>query len=245
MNTTTTENPTPPDALPTTTAQSEIIEPGEIISILSEEEAQKLDQEQQEYHQVRGVHLPEIDLGTELLADTNLGVPQMLVAGILHKGTKGVLAASSKVGKTWLMLDLAVSVATGTPFLKFSTTQGRVLFVNFEIHRTFLRDRLQLVTERKKQNQIDQLDVWNLRGKRASFEDLLDELLERIQKTPYSLIILDPIYKAMVGQSENTASGVGKLCANIERLVDAAKYVYEAQHRRQILNPSIVVTNHD
>src|SRR5205085_10859373 len=106
------------------------------------------------------------------VSDVKLIRPPEIVAGVLHKGTKAILAGPSKVGKTWLLLDLAISVATGTPFVKWNTTAGRVLFLNFEIHRTFLKDRLQLVSDRKGISTIDNLDVWNLRGNSASFDAL-------------------------------------------------------------------------
>lgn len=170
--------------------------------------------------QVRAPLLPTIENGTALLADPKLTRPDEIVAGLLHRNTKAVVAGPSKVGKTWLLLDLAVSVATGTPFIKWSTTAGRVLFVNFEIHRTFLKDRLQLVSDGKGVGTIDNLDIWNLRGKSADFDALINEMLKRIADTSYSLIILDPIYKAMVGRGENTASAVGKLCDTIEKVVE-------------------------
>ena len=42
---------------------------------------------------------------------------QYVVRGWLATDSYGVLGAAPKVGKTWLMADLTVSVATGTPFL--------------------------------------------------------------------------------------------------------------------------------
>jgi AAA domain len=45
------------------------------------------------------------------------GPPAWLVAGLWPADAYGVLAAESKAGKTWAILDLAVSVATGSPWL--------------------------------------------------------------------------------------------------------------------------------
>jgi len=42
------------------------------------------------------------------------------------------LAGEPGVGKSWIMCDLAVSVATGTAFLERQTAQGSVLVVNFD-----------------------------------------------------------------------------------------------------------------
>ncbi len=177
------------------------------------------------------LQLPPIDLATHLLANTNLLVPSEIVHGLLHRGTKGVLASSSKAGKTWVLLDLAASIATGTRFLKWPTTQGRVLFVNFEIQRSFIKERLRIIQERKKLTGLDNLEVWTLRGQTADFEDVLEEMIARTKDHNYSLIVLDPIYKAMIGRSENAASGVSVLCHHLEQVaVETGAAVVFAHH---------------
>ncbi len=153
------------------------------------------------------------------LANDALAIPEELVHGLLHRGTKAVLGGSSKAGKTWLLLDLAVSVATGSPFLRWATSPGKVLFVNLEIPQTFLKLRLQKLCERKPLGHLNDLDVWTLRGEFSATESFLEAIIERGCEGEYSLIILDPIYKLMVGRAENTSSAVGVLCHQIERLV--------------------------
>ena len=167
-----------------------------------------------------GVHLPEIDQASSLLTD-QIAKPSELIEGVLHSGTKAVLASGSKVGKTWILLDLAIAVATGTPFLKFKTEKKKVLFINFEIRREFIAERLKIIQRKKKQADLSNLAIWNLRGQTADFESLAESIIERAGQGKYALIILDPIYKAMVGKSENTASSVGALCNQIERIVEA------------------------
>lgn len=177
------------------------------------------------------LELPKIDSASSLLSNPNLPVPCEIVHGLLHRGTKGVLASSSKAGKTWVLLDLALSIATGTRFLKWPTTQGRVLFVNFEIQRAFIKDRLRIIKERKGLDNLDNLEVWTLRGQTADFEDVLEEMIARTKDHNYSLIVLDPIYKAMVGRSENAASGVSVLCHNLEQVaVETGAAVVFAHH---------------
>ena len=167
-----------------------------------------------------GVCLPEIDLAGALLAG-QLAKPSELIEGVLHSGTKAVLASGSKVGKTWILLDLAIAVATGTPFLKFKTEKKKVLFINFEIRREFIAERLKIIQLKKNQTDFSNLGIWNLRGQTTDFESLTESIIEHAGQGKYALIILDPIYKAMVGKSENTASSVGSLCNQIERIVEA------------------------
>lgn len=164
--------------------------------------------------------LPAIDNGTALLSNTSIVRPQELVAGLLHRGTKGVLASSSKVGKTCILLQLALSVSTGTRFLRWNTTQGRVLYLNFEILPAFIKDRLAVLMPRLGLTNTGALDFWNLRGKTANFEALIANIIKETEGKNYTLIILDPIYKTMTGKSENMSGGVGALCNQLERLCE-------------------------
>ena len=164
--------------------------------------------------------LPEIESGTHLISDTSIVRPREIVAGLLHQGTKAVLASGSKAGKTWVLLDLALSVATGTRFLRWGTARGKVLFINFEIHKAFIKERLTALMNRRGITNVEGLDIWNLRGKTADFEALVANIIRKVEGKNYALIVLDPIYKAMVGKSENGASGVGVLCNQLERLAE-------------------------
>ena len=65
------------------------------------------------------------------IAEKNLSPPQMIVDGLLPVGLS-VLAGSPKLGKSWMALNLAYSVAQGIPFLNRPTAQGDVLYVDLE-----------------------------------------------------------------------------------------------------------------
>ena len=164
--------------------------------------------------------LPAIDNVTQFVSSTDIVRPNELVCGLIHQGTKAVLASGSKIGKTWVLLDMALSVATGTKFLHWSTNPGKVLFINFEIQRAFIKTRVETLMQRRGLTKADNLFLWNLRGKTTNFEALVANIIREFQTKNYSLIVLDPIYKAMAGKSENMASGVGELCHQLERLAE-------------------------
>lgn len=67
---------------------------------------------------------------------------------------------------------------------------------------------------------VPNLDVWTLRGQETQSDTFLRSLADRTRNSGYSLIVLDPIYKLMAGQSENSSAGVGTLCHGIERLME-------------------------
>lgn len=90
---------------------------------------------------------PWEDVG--LFLETQIEEPPVLIEGILHKGTKLILAGSSKTFKSWCLIDMAVSIATGEPWQSRRTSQGRGLFINFELQRWSSRMRIRDIAQEK------------------------------------------------------------------------------------------------
>jgi hypothetical protein len=144
--------------------------------------------------------------------------PDELVHGIAHQGGKVVFGGGSKTFKTWNLLDLAISVSTGSPWLGFPTVKRRAMLVNFEIQPAFFQKRIEAVTKAKGATlAAGQLDVWNLRGYAASYETLIPKIIAQAQQE-YGLIVLDPIYKLYGTANENAANEVAQLLNAIEEL---------------------------
>jgi len=162
--------------------------------------------------------LPEPIDATELL-ESDLPKPPEIVHGILHQGSKMVIGGGSKSFKTWSLLDLAISVAMGTKWWGFQTTQGRVAYLNFEIQDAFFKGRLNDVLFAKElQLAKGQLTYWGLRGKAADLETLKQQIIAKIKDRGYSLIVFDPIYKALAGRDENSAGDIASMLNEIEAL---------------------------
>lgn len=140
-----------------------------------------------------------------------------LIQGLLHQGTKMVLGGGSKSFKTWMQMDLAVSVAYGLKWMGFQATAGRVLFVNFEIKRNFFQKRLKKIAEaRGVKQEKGRLDVWNLRGHSSSYHIIIPKIVERIRNSGYVLVVLDPVYKLYGNTDENSASEVAQMLNSLE-----------------------------
>lgn len=144
--------------------------------------------------------------------------PDELVKGILHRGSKLVLGGASKAGKTWALLDLAISVATGSDWLGFSTTQGKVLYLNLEIQAKFMQGRINSVREAKGLHAVPDLAIWNLRGNAADICKLSPEIIKAAKAEGFALIVIDPIYKVSGDRVENSAEGVASLVNELERI---------------------------
>jgi hypothetical protein len=155
--------------------------------------------------------------------ETEIKLPTDVVCGAIYHATKAAIGGASKSYKTWLLLDLAISVATGTAWMgKLETNKGRVLFVNFELPRPFLNRRIQAICDDHQVNvDRDMLTVWHLRGRIRDWP----RLQRRIRPGQFDLIILDPVYKLLLlsgsqfgVRDENAAGHIALLLDEMEAL---------------------------
>lgn len=58
---------------------------------------------------------------------------EWLVKDMVHEGSIGIIGGDSTIGKTSLMVQLGVCVATGKPFLNMETKQGPVVYIDLEL----------------------------------------------------------------------------------------------------------------
>ncbi len=162
--------------------------------------------------------LPKLVDAADFIAEP-IDPPAELIEGILHKGSKLVLGGSSKTFKTWCLLDLAISVATGADWLGRRTIQDKVLFLNFEIQPHSWQRRIVAVAKAKGIELLaGQIVLWNLRGHAADFRQLIPRIIQRCRAENFTLIILDPIYKLYGGTDENAAGDVAALLNSLETL---------------------------
>ncbi len=162
--------------------------------------------------------LPPIESAEDLINDASASPPPEIIQGLLHQGSKAVLASGSKARKTWILMDLALCVSSGSPFWDLPTVQGRVLYINFEIQRAFFKSRLVKLCEARGIQERRNFDVWNLRGHAAHLGILMPKIIERVKQRGYSVILVDPIYKGLGGRDENSAGDMGQLCNELEAL---------------------------
>lgn len=123
------------------------------------------------------------------LMETRFPLRPAVIDGLLPAGTY-LLAGAPKIGKSFLVLQMAYQVSMGTPFLGFSSRQGTVLYLALEDTCERLQKRLAQMTERDSEHLI--LSV---------FSETLDEgLTERLsdfwsEHTDTVLIIIDTLQR--------------------------------------------------
>ena len=146
-------------------------------------------------------------------------LPTELIQGILRCGHKMLISGSSKAGKSFLLMELCISLAEGRPWLGFPCKKGRVLYVNLEIDPAscimrFMKIYDALGWDRK---HMDDIVIWNLRGHAVPLDKLVPKLVRRVRDQHFDAIIVDPIYKVITGD-ENNASEMAAFCNQFDKI---------------------------
>ena len=154
-----------------------------------------------------------------------------LIEGILRQGHKMLLVSSSKAGKTFALIELAVAIAEGRRWLGFRCRQGRVLYLNMELDEASFDDRVKRVYTALELSSPHQenIDIVHLRGKIETLDKLVPQIVKTMKSTEYAAIILDPTYKLGIGD-ENAAEAVVKFTNAIDRIANAGASVIYAHH---------------
>lgn len=175
--------------------------------------------------------LPPIKKASALVAE-RMSLPPELVEGLLHRGSTMVYGGGSKTNKTFAMMDLAVSVASGSSWWGLKASQGRVLYMDFELQQAFFRERLDKIANAKgiPMAALDEIDVWNLRGHATDLSAISEEIIARIKDTPYSLIVIDPIYKVLGERDENSAGDINSLMNELDKIAVASNAAIVVGH---------------
>lgn len=158
----------------------------------------------------------------ESLSDVWGSLPELspcLIDGVLRQGHKMLISGPSKAGKSFLQIELCISIAEGKKWLKWNCTQGKVLYVNLELDRASCLHRFKDVYETLgwSPDNLKNIDIWNLRGKSAPMDSLAPKLIRRAAKNHYIAIVIDPIYKVITGD-ENSAEQMARFCNQFDKI---------------------------
>jgi len=168
--------------------------------------------------------LPVVRVGDLPCQDTPR---RWLVEHLWGAAAVGVIGGAPKCSKTWLGLDLALSVATGTPALgRYAVSEpGPVLVYLAEDALPVVRERVAgMARQRGRELTRVELHVITAPTLRLDRELHRVQLREAAQRLRPRLLLLDPLVR-LHGLDENNASEVAGLLAylrELQRLLDLA-----------------------
>lgn len=138
------------------------------------------------------------------LMNMELEPVQFVVKDFLPQGLS-ILCSPPKYGKSWLVLDLCLSVANGSPFLGKETTQATTLYLALEDSKNRLQSRISNVLqgENAPKNFIFATEAETLSG------SLIEQLEHTLKQFPtLKLIVIDTLQcvRGSQGRSEGAYS---------------------------------------
>ena len=146
--------------------------------------------------------------------------PRWLVDGMWSAEGVGLIGGAPKCCKTWLALDLAVSVASGTDALgRFPVvTPGPVLLYGAEDGPLQLRERIEQIAEARGQL-LDGLDVHLILAPSLRLDTASDRarLCATVEQHQPRLLILDPLVR-LHHIDENSAAEMSALLGHLRVL---------------------------
>lgn len=160
----------------------------------------------------------------ESLSDFWDDMPELappLIDGVLRQGHKLLMAGPSKAGKSFALIQLSIALAEGKQWLGFNCTQGKVLYVNLELDRASALHRFKDVYKATghSPDNINNIDIWNLRGNSVPMDKLAPKLIRRATKEDYIAVIIDPIYKVLTGD-ENSADQMAHFTNQFDKIAN-------------------------
>jgi RecA/RadA recombinase len=161
----------------------------------------------------------------------DLPEPDWLIDGILPVGTLAALYGRSGDGKSFVGLDWALSVATGSTWFGRATNEGAVVYVVAEGGRG---TRKRVSAWRKHHGwEKDPPAFFVLDAVQVTDERDMRLLAERIAAlgVAVKLIVVDTLARCFVGRDENSAQDMGEFVAGIDWL-------------KQVTGAAVVVVHH-
>lgn len=154
-----------------------------------------------------------------LRAYTQLRAP--IIQGLLRRGETMNIIAPPKTGKSWLVLGLAMAIATGRKWLgAFETVASDVLIIDNELHLQTLAHRIPQVAEALRVGLDEIADTIHLHSLRGQLRDIfaLREYFDGVEPGRFGLVVLDAMYRFMPREMDENDNGT---MAGIYNHIDA------------------------
>jgi len=143
-----------------------------------------------------------------------------VIEGLLRQGETMDIISAPKIGKSWLVIDLALSIATGRPWLGMETVKGDVLILDNELHGETSTNRIPKVAAARGisvEEVADRVYVENMRGRLLDLYRL-GPYFRRFEPGRFRIVILDAFYRFLPMRTDENDNGT---MANLYNYVDS------------------------
>jgi len=170
-------------------------------------------------------------LPKEIPMDMMISPPPLkrqIIEGYLREGEALLLSGTPKTGKSFLICQLALAVATGGKWIGKQCCQKTVLYLDGELSLEMITDRFKKIRDRMMiPSHPETLHVINTKASMIRLKDIADDIVHNRNK--YGLIIIDPLYM-FVGSDENSNSEMKNEMEQISRICATGSAVVVVHH---------------
>lgn len=168
--------------------------------------------------------------------------PAWVVKPFIELGARGIIYGPSDIGKTFLCLDMALSIATGRQWCAFKTLHAPIAYICAEGSRALGR-RVQGWLQYHNKTAADITDTFHTIGSPVQLvrESQRDELLKALvvaSPTAPALIIVDTLSWCGLGMDENDSGAMTQLIGGAALLQRCIAAEYKSQE------PAVLFVHH-
>lgn len=153
-----------------------------------------------------------------------------IIAGYLREGEAMLISGSPKAGKSFLICQLALAVASGTDWVGQKCKKRKVLYIDAELQREVAQNRMHDIW-RKCDTVIpvypDNLDLVSTKSDSVTLSDIADDIEHNAGK--YDLVIIDPLYM-FINSDQNDNTQMKKEMDQIKRIYATGASVIVNHH---------------
>jgi hypothetical protein len=156
-----------------------------------------------------------------------------VIEGLAREGELVNIIASSKMGKSWLALNLALCLVTGRSWLGFATRRGKVLILDNELHCETLANRIPRVAAAiglDVDDYADDLEIQTVRGQNVDL-NTLNVFFSSTAPGTYCAIVFDALYRFWPrGSDENDNAAITIAYNHLDALAMKLRTVFVLIH---------------
>jgi AAA domain-containing protein/DnaB helicase-like protein len=160
----------------------------------------------------------------EDLAELHKELRPAVLHGLLRQGEVMNIIAPPKTGKSWLVYQLLLSMATGRRFLGFLPEPGAVALIDNELHKETLSFRIPATAKAMAldlEEYRGKLHVKSLRGKWVDIYGIGRWLLSNFKPGELKLAVIDSWYRALPkGANENDPGVMAEIYNYVDTIAD-------------------------
>lgn len=148
------------------------------------------------------------------------GERPLVIHGLLRRGDTANIIAASKIGKSHIQNQLALSIASGEPWFGYEVEQGPVGIIDNELHPDSIIGRLDRMRKAMglPESVMKNITIASLRGQLKTLPEICD-LMDRVKPGTFSILFIDALYRTVPkGMDENSNADITSLYNLLDNL---------------------------